>query len=53
MLSYQAVLVLGVDVGGTKIAAGKVESAGAEIRVMESITLPTLAMAGYDALARD
>jgi glucokinase len=49
MLSYQAVLVLGVDIGGTKIAAGQVESLGTDIRVKESVTVPTLALAGYPA----
>ena len=48
MLSYQAVLVLGVDVGGTKIAVGLVESQGAEIHVRETIAFPTLAASGYE-----
>ncbi len=47
MLSYQAVLVLGVDIGGTKIAAGQAINAGAEIRIQNSIMLPTLAADGY------
>jgi len=49
MLSYQAVLVLGVDIGGTKIASGQVESLGTDIRVKELLTFPTCAAAGYRA----
>ena len=47
MISYRlpSKLVLGIDVGGTKIAAGLVnESAG----VISSVIVPTRAAEGYD-----
>lgn len=48
MLSYQAVLVLGVDIGGTKIAAAQASSIGADISIARSVTVPTLAAEGYE-----